>query len=305
MGDAESGIPRQRSSKGRRDNGTALFMLAPALILLGIFVIWPVINAGYRSFFNWSFYTESEFVGLQNFRNVLDDPAFFGSLVRGVRFALLVVPPLLIIAFVFASLVKALSQRVSSVLKISIYIPAVISSAIASIVFTLIYAYRGGVANWLLELVGVAPVAWLNNPSTALIAIAIPAIWMALGLTSLIMLAGLLDIPENYYEAASIEGANWWQKSRYITLPLLRNTFIYLLITNTTLAIQQYELPLIMTDGGPLESTLLPNLFIFNHFRNDLYVGYSIAAAFLLFIVVGAISALIFRMFSSEKALDS
>lgn len=280
-------------------------MLAPALVLLGIFVEWPVINAGYRSFFNWSFYTDSEFVGFGNFRNVLDDPAFLGSVLRGIKFAVLVVPALLILAYTFASLTKSVSRRASTALKVSIYIPAVISSAIASIVFTLIYAYRGGIANWLLELIGAPPLAWLNNPDTALVAIAIPAIWMALGLTSLIMLAGLLDIPESYYESASIEGANWWQRSRYITLPLLKNTFIYLLITNTTIAIQQYELPLIMTDGGPLESTLLPNLFIFNHFRRDLYVGYSIAAAFLLFLVVGVISAVMFRMFSSEKALDS
>lgn len=299
-----SSMPERRGSLvwRRQDTRVAYLMLAPALIVLAIFVLWPLVTAGYRSFFDWNFYIESTFVGLKNFRNVVSDPAFLASIGRGLTFAAIVVPAQLVIAFVFASLAKSVTQRVATLLKISIYIPAVISGAIASIVFTIIYAYRGGLANWMLGLVGLEPRGWLSDPSTALIAIAIPAIWMTLGLTSLILLAGILDIPQSYYEAASIEGANWWQKTRYITIPQVKNVLIYLLITNTTVAVQQYELPLIMTDGGPLESTLLPNLFIFNHFRNDRSVGFSLAAAFLLFIVVGAVSALMFRLFSSEKS---
>lgn len=291
-----------RARRRRSDARVAYLMLAPALIVLAIFVLWPLVNAIYRSFFDWNFYTDSEFVGLQNFRNVLADPAFIASVGRGLKFSAIVVPAQLVIAFIFATLTKSVSRRLATVLKVSIYIPAVISGAIASIIFTLIYAYRGGLANWLIGLVGLAPRGWLSDPKDALIAIAVPVVWMTIGLTSLILLAGILDIPENYYEAASIEGANWWQKTRYITIPQIKNVLIYLVITNTTVAVQQYEIPLIMTDGGPLQSTLLPNLFIFNHFRNDRLVGFSLAAALLLFVVVGVVSALMFRLFNSEKS---
>lgn len=297
--------PRRRGAGvNRKENRLAYAMLAPLVVLLGVFVIWPLLYAGYLSFFNWSFYESSTFVGWRNFANVLTDSQFLDSVLRGLRFAGMVVPTIMILAFLFASLVKAMGQRIATVLKVSIYIPTVISGVIASIIFVLIYAYPGGIANWVLGWFGIEPQAWLGDVKTALPALAVPAIWLGLGLSALIMLAGLLDIPESYYEAAELEGANWFQRTWFITLPLMKNILLYLLIAGFTGAIQQFELPLVMTNGGPLDSTLLPNLYIFTHFRNDTYVGYSIAAALLLFVVLGSISAAIFRLLNSEKAVD-
>ena len=162
----------------------------------------------------------------------------------------------------------------------------------------------GGLLNAALARFDVLPIAWIGDPAWALFAIAIPAIWLGMGLTSLIMVAAMVDIPEEYYEAAAMEGANWWQKTLYITIPQMKNVILYLLITGFVTSIQQFELPLVMTGGGPLDSTMLPNLLIFNHFRGDETVGYSIAAAILLFLVLGAISALIFRVLNSEKLVD-
>ncbi|WP_420113729.1 carbohydrate ABC transporter permease [Pseudactinotalea sp.] len=288
----------------RRDNKVAFLMLAPALILLSIFVLWPLVYAWTVSFYNWSFYEESVFVGLRNFRMVLNDPVFWASIGRGLRFSIIVVPSILIIAFLFANLVKSMGAKMATVLKVSIYIPTVISGVIASIVFVLIYEYRQGLLNWMLSHVGIADQAWLGSAKLALGALTVPAIWLGLGLASLIMLAGLLDIPESYYEAAELEGANWWQRTRFITIPLMKNITLYLLVTSFVATIQQYELPLIMTSGGPTQATLLPNLLIFQRFTNDLYVGYSIAAALLLFLVLGGLSAVIFRVINSEKAVD-
>lgn len=295
---------RRRPAPHRRDNKIAFAMLAPALILLSIFVIWPLIYAWVVSFYQWNFYTESVFVGLRNFRMVLADATFRDSIVRGLVFALIVVPAILLVAFLFASLVKTMGQKMATLLKVSIYIPTVISGVIASIVFVLVYEYRQGVLNYLLGLVGVADIPWLGSAQTALYALTVPAIWLGLGLASLIMLAGLLDIPESYYESAELEGANWFQRTFFITIPLMKNILLYLLVTGFVAAIQQYELPLIMTGGGPTQSTLLPNLLIFQRFTTDLYVGYSIAAALLLFLVLGSLSAVIFRLINSEKAVD-
>ena len=296
---------RQRRDRYRfRDNKVAYWFLAPVLILLGIFVIWPAIYAIFLSFQDWSFYKDPEFVGIKNFTNVLNDPLFWRSIGRGFVFVFLTVPPMLILAFFFASLVVSVSRRFASLLKVSIYIPTIISGVITSIIFVLIYDYSGGLLNWFLGRFGVEPIAWLGDPAWSLLAIAVAAIWLGMGLTSLIMVAAMVDIPTEYYEAAAMEGANWRQKTVFITLPQMKNIILYLLITGFVAAIQQFELPLVMTQGGPLDSTTLPNLFIFNHFRNDINVGYSIAAALLLFVVLGTVSAVIFKFVNSERLVD-
>ena len=225
-------------------------------------------------------------------------------MVRGLVFVLMTLPAQLVISFLYGSLVTSVGRRFASVLKVSIYIPTIISAVVTSLVFSLIYAYSGGLLNAVVGLFGIEDQAWIGDVDLALGAIAVPAIWMGLGLMSLIMIAAMLDIPESLYEAAALEGANWWQRTVYITIPQMKNVLIYLLITGFVAGIQQYELPLVMTNGGPLNSTTLPNLFIFNHFRGDTYVGYSIAAALLLFVVLGTVSAGIFRVLNSEKLAD-
>jgi ABC-type sugar transport system permease subunit len=282
----------------------AWLMLTPVVILLGIFVIWPALYAGYLSFHDWSFYKDPAFVGWKNFSDVLKDPLFWAAIRRGFVFVAMTVPVMLVLGFLFASLVVSVSRWLASLLKVSIYIPSILSIVIASLVFVLIYDYSGGLLNAALGALGIEPIAWIGDPAWALFAIAVPAIWLGMGLTSLIMVAAMVDVPAEYYEAAAMEGANWWQKTRYITLPQMKNVLLYLLITGFTAALQQFELPLIMTRGGPLDSTTLPNLFIFNHFRNDINVGYSIAAALLLFVVLGTVSSLVFRVLNSEKLVD-
>lgn len=300
----ERATSRRNQRYKYRDTRLAWLLLAPVLILLGIFVIWPAGYAIYLSFYDWSFYQPSSFVGWKNFKDVLTDTQFRDAVLRGLKFVIMTVPITIVMAFLFASLVVSVSRRFATFLKVSIYIPTIISSVIASITFALIYDYSGGLLNALIGRFGEEPRAWLGETSTALTAIAVPAVWLGMGLSALIMVAAMVDIPESFYEAAELEGANWWKKTIYITLPQMKNIILYLLITGFVGAIQQYELPLVMTGGGPLDSTTLPNLFIFNHFRGDNFVGYSIAAALLLFLVLGSISAGIFRILNSEKLVD-
>jgi len=302
IGETSRGARRTR--RAPRDTVIAFVMLGPALVLLGIFVIWPMVYSAYLSFFDWSFYQESVFVGFDNFRRVLTDQVFIESVGRGLLFALIVVPVQLTLAFIFASLVATVGRRLATALKVSVFIPTVISTVIASIVFILIYQYHGGLANWVIGLLGIPPQAWLADVALALPSMAVPAIWLGLGIAALIMLAGLLDIPVTYYEAAELDGANWLQRTFRITLPLMRNIILYLAIAGFVANVQQFELPLVLTKGGPQNATMLPNLLIFSHFRDDITVGYSIAAAFLLFIVMGTISALIFRFLNSAQAED-
>ncbi|HZG58807.1 sugar ABC transporter permease [Paenibacillus sp.] len=292
------------SVKKKYDNGTAYSMLAPIVVLLTIFVIFPFGYSLYVSFYDWGFYQDSVFVGWRNYYLVLTDDLFFKSIWVGLKFALYVVPIQMVLSFLFAHVIRAMGRRASGFVKTSIYIPTIISGIVASIIFGFIYNFDGGLANYLLGLLGIEKIAWVAEVSTALPSLAVPAVWLGFGISSLIMLAGLLDIPESYYEAADLEGANSFRKMIHITLPLMKNVILFLVVTGFVGAVQQLELPLIMTGGGPVNETMMPNLHIFNHFRNDILMGYTIAAALLLFVVLGSISAFIFKILNSEKAID-
>lgn len=294
-----------RSPKHLRANATAYLMIAPLVILLAIFVIWPLIHAFYLSTYRTYYNRPAEFAGLDFYGFVLTDPDFWASLWVGLRYSLMVVPTILVLALLLASFMKTLGKTVAGFLKVTVYIPTVVSVVVASLLFVFMYQDTG-FFNWFVGLFGIDPVAWLNTDSTALPSISVAGIWLGFGVSTLILLAGLLDIPESYYESAALEGAGWFQRTWYITLPLLKNVFLYLLVTGFTLAMQEYLLPLIMTAGGPVGATTTPNLLIFNLFRDPSAFNftYSLAAALLLFVVLGLLSLVIFKAIKSDKAVD-
>jgi multiple sugar transport system permease protein len=236
---------------------------------------------------------------------VLTSPQFWKSLVVGLYYAVITVPTGLVLALLLASFIKSLSGRLAAFMKTTVYLPAVVSTVVASVLFTFIYQ-DDGIANWLLHFLNVGPQSWLNDPDLALPAIAVPGLWLGFGITTLILLAGLLDIPQSYYESAALDGAGFFQRTFRITIPLLKNVLLYLLVTGFTLAIQMFDLPLIMTSGGPVDATTTPNLYIFNRFRDGTpySTSFSLTASLLLFVVLGLISLGIFRLINSDKSID-
>ncbi len=300
-------LSAKRSRLGsREDNRTALLMLLPMVVLLGIFVIWPLVYAFRQSMYQGNFYKPPVFVGLDFYKYVLTDPAFYQSLKVGGYYAAIVVPGGMIIALLVASFLKTLTGKMASFMKTTIYLPTVVSAVIASVLFRLIYADQG-LANWLLDLINVAPKNFLGSASLVIPAVAVPGIWLGLGITTLIMLAGLLDIPESYLESAQLDGAGFFRRTWYITLPLLKNVLLYLFVTGLVAAFQEFMLPLLIANGGPVNASTTPNLYIFNQFRSatPYSMTFSITASLLLFIVLGTISALVFRLIKSEKAVDA
>jgi multiple sugar transport system permease protein len=290
--------------KKKYDIGTAYTMLLPMVALLTIFVMIPFVYAVVVSFYDWSFYQESTFVGLDNFRMVLHDPYFYKAIKVGLKYAIIVMPVQMVMAFFLAHVIRNMKGISASLVKTAIYIPNVIAGILAAVIFSFIYNFDGGLLNYFVGLFGVENQAWLAEVKYSLYAMTVPGIWVGFGITTLIMLAGLLDIPESYYEAADLEGAGTFDKMLHITIPLLKNVTVYLLVTGFIAQIQQLDLALIMTGGGPVNETLTPTLYIFNHFRDDDTMGMTIASALLLFIVLGTISAIIFRVINSDKAVD-
>jgi len=286
------------------DGMTGLLMIAPMTLLLSVFAITPLVSAIKVSFENWSFYQPPEFVGFHNYYLVLTDNRFFKSIVVGIKYAITVVSCGFVVAFFFSHVLKHLSTRISSFVKTSIYIPTIISGIIVSMIFMFIFQYPSGLLNTVVKSFGSSPIPWLANPQYALTSISISGIWMGFGFTSLLMLAGLNDIPNSYYEAASLDGAGFLKQMWHITIPSMRNTFVFIVITGFSGALQVFDLPFLMTQGGPLDRTLTPILFIYQHFKNDVTLGYTLAASVVVFIVLGTISAVIFKVIKSEKFVD-
>jgi multiple sugar transport system permease protein len=296
---------RRSNQHLHQSNLTAYLMIAPMVLLLAVFVIYPLGYAVWLSGHRISFYKPAVWVGLDFYRYVLTDPRFWHSLRVGLTYSAIVVPTGLVLAVLLASFIKTLSTGIASVLKVTVYVPAVIASVLTANIFVLVYQ-DAGIANTIVGIFGIGPVAWLNDPSLALAAVAVPGVWLGFGISTLIVLAAMLDIPSSYYESAALDGANAFQTMRYITLPLLRNVFVFLGVTGFTISLQEFLLPLIMTTGGPVDRTLTPNLFIINSFRDSTpyATSFSLAAALLLFVVLGSISLLIFTAISSVKAVD-
>jgi ABC-type sugar transport system permease subunit len=296
---------RKRIGSGD-ENRTAYLMLIPMVVLLAIFVIWPLIYAFRQSFYQGNFYKPPEFVGFDFYKYVLTDKKFYRSLQVGGLYTAIVVPGGMIIGLLLASFIKTLRGKKAGFMKTIVYLPTVVSVVIASVLFRIIYA-DAGLANGFLSWFGVAKVNFLNNPSHVIPAVSVPGIWLGLGFTTLIMLAGLLDIPDSYMESAALDGAGWFQRTWYITLPLMRNVLIYLFITGIVAGFQEFLLPLFIANGGPAGASTTPNLYIFNQFRaaTPFAMTFSITASLLLFIVLGTISALVFRLIKSEKAVDA
>lgn len=290
--------------KKKYDTGTAYAMLLPMVGLLTVFVIIPFVYAVVVSFYDWSAYRESKFVGTLNYKIVLGDVHFYNAIKTGLKYACIVVPTQMVIAFLLAHVVRGLRGFSAAFVKTTIYIPTIIAGILAAVIFSFIYNYDGGVANAFIGLFGFEKIAWLAEVKSALPSLTVPGIWLGFGITSLIMLAGILDIPESYYEAADLEGASPLAKMIHITIPLLKNITLYLFVTGMIGAIQQWELSLIMTGGAPVDKTLTPNLYIINHFRNDPTMGTTISSALLLFVVLGTITASIFKLINSDKAVD-
>ncbi len=288
------------------DHRTAYVMILPALAFLVVFVLLPLFLAVEKSFTDWNFYQESTFTGLRNFRLVLTNELFLTALRNGLRFVLIIAPAQLVASFLFAHVLRGMAQGLSGTVKTSIYVPAVISGVVASVIFMFILNYRAGLLNEILRLFGRPRVAFLTQPLLATVSIAVPALWLGFGYNSLVMYAGLLGIPQAYYEAAEVDGAGPLTRLVRITIPSMRNVAILLCINLVTGTLQIFDLPFLMTGGGPVNTTLTPIMFLYNNFRSmDRTMGYTVAGALIMMLVITVVNSIVFTVIRSQKSQDA
>lgn len=282
-------------------------MLIPGFIMMTIFVVIPLVMAIYRSFLSFGVYDETpEFVGFRNYEYILSDPTFIKSLGNVVLFAVIITVSTIVLAFLFAVAIKALNNKLTTVAKIIIYLPFLLSGVVASIMFAFIFNYGGGLINSIMISLGLDPIAFGKEGIWPYLLIILPSVWLGFGYNTLVLYAGLMNIPKSYYEAADIDGASFWRKLFKITIPNMKNYFVLLVVNLITANLQMFDIPLMMTGGGPDESTLTTVLYIYNLYRDTTKSpSISIAASVILMVPIVIINLLVFKLIRSEKSQDA
>jgi len=284
----------------RREQAAAWWFVLPALAVLLVFVFYPMIQAFVISFQNYSLIGSSRsFVGLDNYKNLLRDTQFLGSLKHSFHFAIVVIPVQSAIALSLALLIQK-QARLTGLFRTAYFIPVVVSTAVAATVFKLIYNKEFGILNNALKALHLPTTNFLSNPDTAMYGIILLGIWKGAGFFMIIFLAGLNNIPQDLYEASRVDGANRVQQFFRITLPLLNRTTAFVVIITTIDAIKLSGLVFVLTNGGPNGSTETVVYYIWKTSFQQMQMGYGTAAAFILFAIVLVISLVQMKLFNRE-----
>lgn len=271
-------------TESQREVLVAWLFLAPALILLGTFLLGPIAYLIYLSFTSGSFTrTGIEWVGLRNYWRLLLTPDFWQVIGNTVYFTLATVIPSLLIPLGLAVLLnRALALR--GLLRTAYFVPSITSLVAVGLGFRWLFQTDGPV-NALLGTLGMEPIPWLGSVTWAMPVLILLSIWKQLGFNMVVFLAGLQAIPANRYEAAELDGANAWQQFWHITLPGLRPTLIFATVTTAIFTLRSFEQPYVITGGGPLNSTNLLVFYIYNQAFAQFDFGYAAAAATVLLMV--------------------
>jgi len=252
--------------------------MAPALILIILFVIGPIVASISFAFTDYYLLKpdEIEFSGLENFRYIIEDELVVTAFINTFKFVVMVLPIQIGTALGLALLVNK-KNKFNTFFKISFFSPVVVSLVVMSILWMILLNPNSGLINAFLQAIGLPKQLFLTSPTQSMPTIVFVSAWQGAGYQMMILLAGLKNIPDSLYDAASVDGASKFEKFRYITMPSLRNTMVFVVITTLIGAFKLIIQPMVMTSGGPKNSTLTIVYYIYQtgvRYRN---VGYASA----------------------------
>lgn len=287
-------------ARRRRDTAAGLAFTLPALAHTLVFMLIPAAAALYFSFTEWDMVGAPRWIGLDNYRDLLLDHERYPDFLTSVRvtlvYTVLAVPASLLTGFVQAYLIDQV-RRGQSAFRLVFYLPMVTAEAAVAAVWKWLYDPQFGLINWVLAGFGVTGPDWLGTPELVVPAMAVIAAWQS-GTAMLIFLAGLKGVPREYYEAAEVDGANRWQRLIRITLPLLRPTTFYLVVTTTIFALQLFGIVFVLFRGGvsPEHSGLSYVLHLYLYGYRNGEMGAACAMSFLLFVTILIVTWAQFRL---------
>ncbi len=278
----------------------AWIFLSPALILLGIFVLWPIAYLFYLSFTAGNFtISGTRWVGLRNYLRLLLSPDFWQVIGNTAYFTLATVIPSLVIPLGLAVFLNR-AIKLRGVLRTAYFIPSITSLVAVGLGFRWLFQTEGPI-NALLSTVNIEPIPWLGSTTWAMWVLILLSIWKQLGFNLVVFLAGLQTIPASRYEAAELDGANPWQQFWHITLPGLRPTLVFATVTTAIFTLRSFEQVYVITGGGPLNSTNLLVYYIYDQAFAQFDFGYAAAAATVLLGVTLVLVYLQLRTWGEES----
>ena len=271
----------------------------PFVLLFGAFMAGPIVISFITSFTDMRITDIRKpfgvsFVGLDNYFDVFGDPKFRKAARNTAVYVLIAVPLTIGLGLLVALGLNQGALRFRNAFRVGYFLPYVTSIIAVAVVWRLIFGTDSGLINGLLESIGIDGPGWLTDQRYSLWSIILVTTWRGLGLQMIVFLAGLQAIPASLYEAASVDGAGRWQKFRYVTFPSLRPTLLFSMVIASIGLIQVLDEPFVMTQGGPLDSTLTVAFHAYNEFSFGNY-GYTAAISYIVFLVIAAVTFLQFK----------
>lgn len=275
----------------QRNAKVAYMFLAPALILMVVFVVVPVATSLVISLTDFNMFaladwSKAKFIGLNNYIRLFQDELFWKALGNTMYFVAAGVPLAIGLALLLAVLLHSPLNRAKDLFRVGYYLPSITETVAIAVVWRWVLNPRYGILKHAFETFGLQSPNWLGDPRWAMPAIIMMAVWKGLGHNALIFLAGLQNIPSTVYEAAQIDGANGWKRFRFITLPLLAPTTFFVSIMALIGYLQLFAEPYTLTDGGPLDASLSIVLYMYRHGFKFFNLGYASAMAYVLFAMI-------------------
>ena len=273
----------------------------PALAMLALFFFIPVVLAFALSLTDFDLYALADiddlrFAGLDNYAELLKTPLFWKALGNTFYFVLVGVPLSIALSLGAAMLLHGLASRLTGIFRTAMFAPVVTTLVAVAVIWRYLLHTRYGMINYGLDTLGIDPVDWLGDPNWAMPAIILFAVWKNFGYNMVILLAGLQTIPTDLYEAARIDGANGWQRFLHVTLPGLGPMLLLVSILTMAGYFQLFAEPYVMTQGGPVESTVSVLYFMYEQGFKWWNLGFASAVAFILFVIMFAITAVQYRL---------
>jgi multiple sugar transport system permease protein len=296
------------ASAGRwREDLTGWAFAAPFVILFGIFLAFPILASLALSFTSFGLRdltnpVGTTFVGVKNYLDLFSDGKFWTSLLNTAYFVVVGVPVTLALGLLIANALNRGVTRFRTAFRVGYYLPVITSIVAIAVVWRFLLNPDVGLINLVLAGIGIKGPAWLADPLFAMPSIIAMAVWRNLGFAMVVFLAGLQAIPASLYEAASIDGAGRWQAFRFVTIPMLRPTILFMTVITTIGYLQLFEEPFVMTGGGPLDKTLSVTMYMYQQGFTFFHQGYASAIAYVLFVIVAIVAFLQFKFLRSDEA---
>lgn len=283
-----------RSSRTLRRNLEGWAFASPWIVGFLLFTVGPMLASAVMAFMRWDLLTPPTFIGFENIRQALTvDPLVIHALRVTLLFAFISVPINIVLGLALALLLNS-GARGLRFYRTAYYLPSVLSGVAVALLWRWVFSGEYGLANLMLSWFGINGPNWLADDRWALPSLMIMNVW-AVGAGMVIYLAGLQGIPSDFYEAAQVDGAGWWPRLRHITLPLVTPALFFQLITGIIQALQIFTQPLIMTRGGPYDSTLFYVLYLYRNAFEYFQMGYASVLGWILFLCILLLTLLVFR----------